>query len=220
MADERTGSGTIKAVVFDYGEVLTGPPEHVAHDQMVRLTGLPAEEFERYYWADRHAYDEGKLSGMAFWEKFGRDAGLNFTPERIAELNLLDAQHWTTSDPVMLAWHAELKRAGLKTGILSNMGDSVLENMEREFKWIHDFDVLVWSYQLGLAKPDAAIYKALLDRLGVPASETLFIDDRVVNVEAARRLGMKSVVFTTPAALRQELQAAEWWDGLPFPAIG
>ena len=55
----------LRAVVFDYGMVLTGQPDQEAHDAMVRITGLPVERFESLYWADRHAYDEGKLTGIA-----------------------------------------------------------------------------------------------------------------------------------------------------------
>jgi len=51
----------LRAVVFDYGMVLTGPQDPEAHRAMVRITGLPVARFESLYWADRHAYDEGKL---------------------------------------------------------------------------------------------------------------------------------------------------------------
>ena len=48
----------------------------------------------------------------------------------------------------MLAWQQQSEAAGIRTAILSNMGDTVLDNIEREFHWLDDFDVLVWSYQL------------------------------------------------------------------------
>ncbi len=51
----------LRAVIFDYGMVLTGAPDTDAHDAMIRITGLSPEHFEALYWADRHAYDEGKL---------------------------------------------------------------------------------------------------------------------------------------------------------------
>lgn len=207
----------LRAVVFDYGMVLTGQPDAEAHDAMVRITGLEVERFETLYWADRHAYDEGKLSGVKFWEKFARDSGIRFTDADLAELNRLDARMWTTENPAMVNWQKRLKAHGLRTAILSNMGDSVLESIEREFAWIENFDVLVWSFQLGLAKPDPAIYVQTLERLGMRAEETLFIDDRRPNVETARALGMRAIEFTTVEALRQEL-AAEGLDGeLPLP---
>ena len=71
---------------------------------------------------------------------------------------------WTTQNPAMLAWQQQLKQRGLLTAILSNMGDNVLANIEREFDWIHRFDVLVWSFQLRMAKPDPAIYRHVLEQ--------------------------------------------------------
>jgi len=52
----------LRAVIFDYGMVLTGPPDPKAHAALLRITGLPLARFESLYWADRHAYDEGKLT--------------------------------------------------------------------------------------------------------------------------------------------------------------
>jgi putative hydrolase of the HAD superfamily len=207
----------LRAVVFDYGMVLTGQPDQSAHDAMVRLTGLPAEQFETLYWADRHAYDEGKLDGLTFWQKFSRDSGLNLTSAQIDQINRYDARMWTTQNPAMLAWHRQLKQAGLRTAILSNMGDTVHASIEREFPWIHDFDVLIWSYEHGIAKPAPEIYRLALSKLGTLPEETLFIDDKHINVEAARSLGMKAIEFTTLERLRDELIASGYDRELPFP---
>jgi putative hydrolase of the HAD superfamily len=199
------GALALKGVIFDYGMVLTGQPDAEAHDAMVRITGLSPEQFETLYWADRHAYDEGKLSGVTFWEKFARDSGVALTAANVAELNRLDARMWTTQNPAMVAWQQQLKARGLRTAILSNMGDSVLESILGAYTWIQNFDVLVWSFQLGMAKPDPAIYRHTLERLGTQPEETLFVDDKRVNVETARALGLKAVQFTTAERLRQQL---------------
>jgi len=197
--------------------VLTGPQEPAAHAELLRITGLPLERFEPLYWADRHAYDEGTLTGMAFWEKIIRDGSLRLPPTAAAELNLWDAHMWTTENPVMLAWQLALKERGLLTAILSNMGDSVLANMERTFDWLPRFDVLVWSYQLRMAKPDPAIYRHVLSKLGTEPAETLFLDDRAVNVEAAQALGMKAIEFSTVDRLRVDLVTAGLNAELPLP---
>lgn len=207
----------LRAVVFDFGMVLTGAPDAHAHAELVRITGLDAERFESYYWTDRHAYDEGKLTGLGFWRKLVRDAELNLPESAIAELNRWDARMWTTFDPAMLAWQQQVKESGFKTAILSNMGDSVLESIEREFAWLKNFDTLVWSFQLGVAKPDPAIYRHTLKQLGTDAGETLFIDDKPANVEAARALGMKALVYTGMTEMRYELLAQGFSPGLPLP---
>jgi HAD superfamily hydrolase (TIGR01509 family) len=125
---------------------------------------------------------------------------------------------WTTQNPAMLAWQLQLKQRGLLTAILSNMGDTVLANIEREFDWLPRFDVLVWSYQHNMAKPDPAIYKLALERLGTKPEETLFIDDKQVNIEAARALGLVAIQFSTVEKLRTDLIAHGLDKDLPLPA--
>jgi putative hydrolase of the HAD superfamily len=207
----------LRAVVFDYGMVLSGPQDPEAHEALMRITRMPLEQFEPLYWADRHAYDEGKLTGLEFWQKLLRDAGLSDTGGVVEELNLWDARMWTTQNPQMLAWQIALKQRGILTAILSNMGDNVLENMKREFDWLSRFDVLVWSYQLRMAKPEPAIYQHVLRELGTSPEETLFLDDRSVNIQAALALGIRAIEFSNVDKLRSDLVAAGLDAELPLP---
>ena len=207
----------LRAVIFDYGGVLTGPPDPEARAALLSMTGLSADRFDSLYWADRQGYDEGRITGLGFWRKFGRDAGIDLPASAIEELNRWDARMWTTENPAMLAWQLELKRRGLLTAIVSNMGDSVLEHMEREFGWLSRFDLLVWSFQIQVAKPDPAIYRYVLEKLRTRPEETLFLDDRVVNVDAALAMGMKGLVFSTVEMLRSDLAESGLDAELPLP---
>jgi putative hydrolase of the HAD superfamily len=197
--------------------VLTGAQDPTAYAALLRITGLTRERFEEHYWVNRPAYDEGKLTGLAFWQTLVREAGLRLSETAVEELNLWDARMWTTENQAMLAWQLELKRRGFLSAILSNMGDNVLANMKREFDWLSRFDVLVWSYQLKMAKPDPAIYRHVLRELGTQPEETLFIDDREVNVEAANALAMRGVLFTHVDQLRADLIAQGLDAVLPLP---
>ena len=205
----------LRAVVFDYGIVLTGPPDAAAWTNLLRITGLPQERFEPLYWANRLALDEGKLTGISYWQNFLREAGLPL--DHAEELSRWDARLWTVQNPVMLAWQLAVKQRCLLTAILSNISDNVLENIEREFDWIHRFDVQVWSYQLGIAKPDPAIYRHTLGKLGTQPEETLFIDDKLPNVEAARALGIQAIEYSSVEQLREELIARGLDGVLPLP---
>lgn len=208
----------IRAVAFDYGMVLSGHPNAEAYAEMLRITNLPREQFEACYWHDRLDYDAGKLSGIEFWRKFVRDAALDLAPAAIEELNRWDALHWTTYNPAMLAWQSALKRRGLRTAILSNMGDTVLASIESTFDWVSHFDVLVWSYQVGTIKPDPAIYRHLLKELGTAPEETLFLDDKAANVDGALALGIRALQFSTIEKLREDLIASGLDRELPLPA--
>jgi putative hydrolase of the HAD superfamily len=207
----------LRAVVFDYGMVLTGPPDPKAYSELLRITGLTRERLEHFYWADRHAFDEGKLNGLEFWRKVAGDAGLALGEPAIEELSLWDARMWTTQNDAMLAWQLKLKQAGILTAVLSNIGDTVLANMLREHQWLNRFDVHAWSYQLRMAKPEAAIYQHTLKQLGTRPEETLFIDDKQVNIDAATALGMKGVLFTNVDKLRADLIAQGLEKELPLP---
>ncbi len=207
----------LRAVVFDYGMVLSGSPNPAAHAELERITGLAKEEFESRYWRDRHAYDEGRLTGLEFWQKFDRDAALGLSAAAIDELNRWDGLMWTTQNDTMLTWAERLKGRGILTAILSNMGDNVLASIERTFNWPARFDVRVWSFQHLMAKPEPAIYRLTLEQLGTQAEETLFLDDRQVNVEAAAALGMRAIEFSTVENLRAELIALGLDGELPLP---
>jgi len=197
--------------------VLSGPPDPAAHAELVRITGLPAEQLEKLYWADRLAFDAGEVSGQEFWRRIAREAGLKLDEAAIENLVRWDSRMWMTVNGRMLDWQRKLKEHGVRTGIISNLGDTVHEAMMHEFPWLSRFDVLVWSYQLHLIKPNAAIYRYALERLGTLAGETLFIDDKQANVDAAIAIGMKGLVFTTVDKLRADLIAAGLDTELPLP---
>jgi len=207
----------LRAVVFDYGMVLTGEPDAEAYAALLRITRLPRDQFEPRYWADRPALDAGKITGLVFWQKFMRDAGMPVNQETTEDLNHWDVRLWTAQNPVMLAWQLALKQRGLLTAILSNMGNDVLVNVEREFDWIHRFDVRVWSCQLGVVKPDPAIYRHTIAELGVRPEEALFIDDKPANIDAARALDMQAIQFSSVDKLRADLIAQGLDAQLPLP---
>jgi len=207
----------LRAVIFDYGKVLSLPPDPEAHAALVRITGLDAETLDRFYWADRDAYDKGLLTDTAYWNNLGAEAGLTLSEQSIKELVRWDALLWLGVNSSMIAWQLKLKQHGLLTAILSNMTGTVHQAMKRKFDWLGRFDVQVWSYELGTTKPDPAIYNHALEKLDVRAEETLFLDDRAANVEAAVALGMKSILFTDVETLREELRNAEWATELPLP---
>jgi FMN phosphatase YigB (HAD superfamily) len=78
---------------------------------------------------------------------------------------------------------------------------------------MENFSFKTFSAEVRIIKPDPAIYEHTLRGLGVPAAEALFLDDREINVEAARSLGIRSIQFQSTAQLKKELEA------LGFPIL-
>ena len=87
----------IQAVLFDYGMVLSGPPDPAAWERMKQLTGHDEEALHAAYWAPRHAYDRGDLSGLAYWSQVGIHAGLILTPSKSKPHRGSDTELWTVS---------------------------------------------------------------------------------------------------------------------------
>jgi putative hydrolase of the HAD superfamily len=205
------------AVIFDFGRVLSMQPDMDSHTALVAAAGVPDEIFEAHYWAHRHAYDAGHLNGTTYWEQVARGAGFPLTPERLEAFHLHDSRMWANLNPAMLEWARALKQAGVKTAILSNMGEVNLAYMRRHFDWLSGFDHLTWSCELLMAKPEPAIYLHTLERLGVEARQALFIDDIAANIAAARDLGIEAIQFLTVEDLRRQLESRGLAGRMPLP---
>ena len=207
----------IEAVIFDYGKVLSNSEDPEAQRRLIGLTGLAKPDFERHYWAHRHAYDMGTLNGRTYWEKVAGDAGLSFTPEQIDDLIETDVVMWTSLNEEMLAWVIALQEAGIRTAILSNMGEDVLAYMRQEFGWLAHFQHHTWSCELGICKPDPAIYLHTCEKLAVEPQKALFLDDKPENIASAAAVGLNAILFENIDKLRVDLAASGLQDGLPIP---
>jgi len=199
---------SIKAVLFDYGMVLSGPPDPAAWSRMRSIARLSEESFHTAYWVFRHDYDRDTLNAHTYWPKVAAHAGSSFTQEQIDALIAADIDLWTDINPLMLSWAQSLQRAGIRTGILSNIGDAMTAGLLAKFEWLRDFDHCTWSFALKLAKPEEAIYRAAAGSLKTPAANILFIDDKPENIEAARAIGMQAIQYhySDHAAFEQEIQ--------------
>ncbi|HET7027242.1 MAG TPA: HAD family phosphatase [Candidatus Limnocylindrales bacterium] len=116
------------------------------------------------------------------------------------------------ADRDVVAIAAELRAAGVRTFALSNWSARTFEVARQRFPFLADFEGIVISGDVGAIKPDAAIYRALLERFELDPRMTVFIDDRRVNIEAAQQIGIGGIEFSNAADLRRRLRAA----GLPL----
>ena len=196
----------IRAVLFDYGQVLSAPPDPDQWQRMLRVSGLSQQVFEHAYWAFRHAYDRGELTGVEYWHKVAGEAGVTFDAEQIAELIDADVELWSIPNSPMIEWAQHLQSSGVRTGILSNIGDAMTDGLLRKLEWLSGFDHHTWSYRLLLAKPEAAIYEAAARGLETPPANILFIDDKPENIQAAIVAGMQAIQYSDHATFLREAE--------------
>jgi putative hydrolase of the HAD superfamily len=197
----------IHAVLFDYGMVLSGPPDPAAWSRIRTITNLSEDVLQREYWAHRHAYDRGDLNGETYWRAAATGAGIVLTPAQLTDLIAADTDLWSQLNTPMLDWAQRLQRNGIPTGILSNIGDAMSAGLLAKHDWLQAFNHHTWSHTLNLAKPEAAIYLHAAEGLHTPPSSILFIDDRAENIEAALAVGMQAIQYTDHTAFVHEMQA-------------
>jgi putative hydrolase of the HAD superfamily len=202
----------VDALVLDYGGVLCCDQPATLLDTMMRAASATAEQWQAAYWRHRRDYDLG-LSAVVYWQRVldeiappslasgelpasaslrrgKRDDGL------IAQLVELDARSWLVYREEVWEIARRFRARGKRVGMLSNGIPEVMSRLRVERALDEWFDTVVVSYELGLVKPDPAIYEACLDRLKVPPARVLFVDDRLENVEAAAQLGWQTLHFT------------------------
>lgn len=191
------------AVIFDYGRVLSLPPSDADLQDFAALVGVSEPPFFEIYSATRHDYDRGHADFRQHWQAFSDAAGVELRPEQVERIADMETRMWLCVDEETLALARDIKASGLRTAILSNMPHDLLAYVRRNFEWLDEFDVKIWSCELGIVKPDPAIYRICLDALGCEPSRALFFDDRLNNVDAARDLGMDAHLFESAQQARE-----------------
>jgi putative hydrolase of the HAD superfamily len=195
------------AVIFDYGRVLSLAPSAEELHQFAGLVGVSEPPFFETYSATRHEYDCGRADFHQHWQAFAEVAGVELRPAQVERIAEMETLMWLRVNPETLALACEIKARGVRIAILSNMPHDLLAYVRREFDWLDEFEVKVWSCEFGSTKPDPAIYRHCLDALGCEAERTLFFDDRLNNVEAARNLGMEAHIFESAERARTIVRA-------------
>ena len=203
---------SIDAVLFDYGLVLSAPRNPRVWTELAGVTGMSEADLERAYWLQRDDYDAGALTGEEFWSGIGATSGLNYSPSQLAEMNAGDVRLWGDLNEPMVQWVLKLHESGVRTGILSNMGDRMAEGLAARFDWIGRFHHTVWSHALNMRKPDPLIYAESASGLGVEPAKILFIDDKPENTSAAIAFGMQAIIYTDFQSFTAEMDRRGFGD--------
>ena len=188
---------TVRAVVFDYGNVLCLEQTPEDMKGMALVCGIPHERFSELYWKLRPPYDRGDIDGPAYWTAVVGQQKLGLSGVQIATLIKLDCESNTRPNPGVVQWAKLLHRDGFLLALLSNMPLELSRYVTKSFSGLSPFEHLIYSCDYGSIKPELAIYRKCLELLGAPPQEILYLDDRAENIEAAARLGINSVLFDT-----------------------
>lgn len=152
----------------------------------------PYETVRAVYFSDMNDQsDLGKFSQAQFEENVIRM--LDLEPEKIETLRRVHEEQ-TFLDDVMME-KVQALRDNYKIGLLSNYTDGLRKRIEHEWKIGDLFDAIIISSEVGVIKPDSAIFKIILDELGARPHEAVLIDDRIKNIHGAQDVGMHAIFY-------------------------
>ncbi len=194
-----------RAIVFDLFGVIALPQSPESLRRIEGIAGAGAEELWEAYWALREPYDTGQPS-EEYWAAIAARLGVRFDDDTVRALIAADLDSWSGVDPEMVRLVGELADEGRTLGLLSNIVVDLLRHFEeRHGDWLAHFTERVYSCDIGVTKPDPKAYELAASRLGLTPRDCVFVDDRPVNVEAARATGMHAEVYRSPAQVRELL---------------
>jgi putative hydrolase of the HAD superfamily len=197
-----------RTVIFDYGEVISFSQSAADRAVLERLAGVEADaaKFWQAYGAHRDGLDQGSPGVVAYWQAIADELGADWDQARVHELWVADFRSWLSVNPAVVEVLADLRAGGTRLALLSNAGRDY-GSYFRHGPLGDFFDGCYVSGELGLLKPDAAIYRHVLDDLSVRPADAVFIDNKALNVAGAEAIGITGHVFTSAAALRSFLTA-------------
>ncbi len=191
----------IKAIILDWGGVLIDNPVPgfmaycSKYFEVLEKTFI--ENTAKFY----KDFAKGKITENIFWKNIC--LSLNVAEPAVDSL-LSEAFSCVYSEKnEVISLVSSLKNKGYKIALLSNTEMPMVDFFrEKNYGF---FDLTVFSCVEGVIKPDTKIYEITLDRLKTKPSESVFIDDKEENIDAAKNLGINTILFETDGQFKEEL---------------
>jgi FMN phosphatase YigB (HAD superfamily) len=203
------GSSKISVITFDLGNVLVKVDHLRFCRRLADLAGLsPQEVYAQVFESSLEpGYDTGRITSREFYERVMAHFGVTLTYARFREL-------WCDIFDPMEAMAAVVAHLALRFPLflLSNTNSLHFDYIRERFDAIlQQFQAFILSFEVGSRKPEAAIYQALIQRVSRPPEKILFLDDKVIFVDAAREQGLAAWQFRSPQELQQDLERHGIW---------
>lgn len=195
----------IRAVIFDIGEVLTYTVDRSRHKKWEVYLGLQGDRL--FDIVDKtgmaNAARLGQVSVEEIWQRVQTFYGLDDE-----QMQGLEQDFWSGGAfNHQLANFLSSLRPRYKTALLSNAWQGARERVSQDFHLNEIVDLMLFSAEEGLAKPDPRFYQLALSRLSVRPEEAVFLDDKSENVDAARALGIWGIRYETNEQAIAEIEA-------------
>jgi epoxide hydrolase-like predicted phosphatase len=185
----------IKAIIFDYGNIISSVDNNRFIEDISRATSKTGPELDQLISGssdELRKYEAGLITSDQFFERVVKQRGLAL--DKKAFIKLFTGRLTPIAETHELI--RKLKKR-YKLGLLSNTNEWDYEYEIKQCGVFSLFDCVTVSFKVGALKPDRKIYLDALDKLGVGADESVYIDDIREYAEAACALGIKGIHYTS-----------------------
>ncbi len=195
----------IKGVIFDFGGVVVSDNRKTVFKDMAKKLGGSSKPVKVAVEKALPDYQTGKINNTEFCNRIASELRIDIPISKWQKI-------WGTSyikhvkvDNKVMFLVKKLRNAGYKLAVLSNT-EPPHAKFNRKTKRYKDFNTVILSCEVGLRKPDKKVYKLVLTKLNLKASECIFIDDEPRYVVAASKLGINTIHYKNPHQLKAELK--------------
>lgn len=189
----------ITTIIFDIGEVylqlLVGSAKYIQQKTDALVS-------ETYFYEKFDPLMLGQITEDEYWEAMIKKNSWNISIEDLKESVRKNFKEVRGTRKII----EELRQKGYKLALLSNHVKEWVEYCELTYNYHKLFHKAIYSYKVGISKPNKEIFQILLKKLKVKPEECLFIDDYIKNIESAQELGMRTIHFTSSKKLKKELK--------------
>jgi len=201
------GEEGIKAIIFDLGNVLIDFDHMLAAKRMSNFCEKSGEQIYNLFFNSQvtNLFEAGKVTPDEFFADVKR--ALNLKMDFQTFLPIWNEIFFFSAKNRAVFSIASSLKGRYKTVVLSNVNVLHFEYLKKAFPIFPIFDHVFTSFELGVTKPEEAIYRNVLEALGVPPEKAFYTDDRPELVEGARALGIQGFVFKGAQQLEADLHS-------------
>ena len=183
---------TIKTIYWDFSGVLFIPVPGMGYEERSKEMGISHEKLHSFFEGDMNRrVDLGEITHEEFYSHILKESSLSDSLLPVFMQNLLKAFELNTA----LINFIHSLPATIQHAVLSNYSDRLRFILEEHLHIADIFADLIISSEVQMLKPDEEIYQTALARFCIAPSESIFVDDRIENVEGAKRVGMHGILF-------------------------
>ncbi len=192
---------SIKAVVFDWGGVLIDDPAYPLVQYFAKALGVTEDDYQKAYEEFQEDFHRGFITEDKFWARMC--ARLNVPKPKLQSLWGQGFKSVYSPKRKVFSLARLLRRKGYRIGLLSNTEEPAMCFFYKQGYDI--FDVLVFSCEEEILKPQKTIYKRVVERLRVKPQEIVFIDNNPEFVDGAKQAGLNAILFKNIDQLKNDL---------------